>query len=168
MQYSVIDLPSIANAVRSRREHLGLSQDRLAALVGLSRATVNELENGQGADLGFNKVIRLLRTIGLSIVMDDASTAVKRTRRGGLIAASQTASTSYRTALPPQALAQAMRTGQIPSEFRAHIATLLDEAPIPIIVSAVEESFRTPVPKSTWRHLASWASEFKSNRQEWA
>ena len=54
----------------------------------------------------------------------------KAAKRNGLNAAARTASTSYRTALPPQVLALAVRNGQVPEEYRAHIATQLDEAPI--------------------------------------
>ena len=167
MQYSITDLPSLANAVRRRREQLGLTQDRLASLVGLSRATINALENGLGADPGFTKVARLLQTIGLYVSISDAKAVPNAAKCSGLNAAALTASTSYRTVLPPQVLAHAVRTGQIPAEYRAHMATLLDEAPITLIVSAVEESFRAAVPKGTWRHFATWARDFKSTRQVW-
>lgn len=167
MNNAIHSLDAIGAAIRVRRETLGLTQQRLATLADLSRVTVNELENGLLIDLGMGKVIRLLDILGFSLGLSLAQSSGEKPARNGLNIAARTASVSYRSSLPPMALAEAVRTGKIPQEFRAHIATLLDEAPIPVVVRAVEESFRSTVPKRTWRHIAKWASDFKSTRNVW-
>ena len=53
-------LHDLAPLIHARRTALGLSQDRLAKLCGLSRATVNQLENGTLVDLGAAKLLALL------------------------------------------------------------------------------------------------------------
>ena len=167
MNEAVSNLAAIGIAIRTRRELLGLTQHRLAALAELSRVTVNELENGLLRDLGIGKIFRLLDILGYSFSLTLKQSSANKPLRNGLDLAARTASVSYRNNLPAKALAEAVRSGKIPPEFRAHFATLLDEAPIPVVVRAVEESFRSAVPKSTWRHIAKWANEFKSTRNVW-
>lgn len=159
----------LAELVRQRREHLGLTQARLAALAGLSRSTINEIENGQIEDLGIAKIMRLLALLGLELGVGPASANIREGRKtaSALTIAARSASTSYRTTLPPRALARALRTGELPSEFRPHIATLLEEAPASLIVRAMEESFGANVPRSAWRHLSQWADELKSPNRSW-
>jgi transcriptional regulator with XRE-family HTH domain len=160
-------LAALGSAIRARREKLGLTQARLGSLANLSRATINELESGQLTDLGIGKVMRLLDIIGFSISLAPRRNMADKPARRGLALAARTASTSYRHDLPPTMLAEALRSGRIPVEYRAHFATLLDEAPIPVVVRAVEESFSNAVPKGTWRNIAKWAVDFKSTRDIW-
>jgi transcriptional regulator with XRE-family HTH domain len=166
------NLATIGATVRQRREKLGLTQERLASLAGLSRATINEIENGQVADLGFAKIVRLLGVInfGVSIAEKGSNIRRDRTPNTGATAirtAAQTASTSYRALLPADTLTTAIRTGKIPDAFRAHFATLLDEAPIPVVVRAVEAAFRNDVPKTIWRNVAKWSKDLNCTRQVW-
>lgn len=162
------NLASLGVTVRERREKLGLTQERLASLAGLSRATINEIENGQVADLGFTKILRLLRVINLGVLIAEKGPTKRRHRTANAIqTAAQTASTSYRALLPADTLTAAIRTGKIPDAFRAHFATLLDEAPIPVVVGAVEASFRNEVPKSIWRNVAKWSKDLNCTRQVW-
>jgi transcriptional regulator with XRE-family HTH domain len=160
-----MQLIEIGQAVAARREALGLSQARLAKLARLSRATVNQLENGSLRDLGVAKLATLLGLLGLRL---DA-TPVPR-RAGVLDAAGRTASVSYRTLLDGRSLARALASGRIPSGLEPHVATFLDEAPLPIVVRAVEDAARTEKvpPKRIWGHLSRWAAELKSPRAAWA
>ena len=167
MNHQLPNLATLGAAVRARRESLGLSQARLATLSELSRVTINELENGQLAELGIGRVMRLLENLGFSLELALKRSATEKPARRALMTAARTASVSYRNELPPIALATALRTGNIPREYRAHFATLLDEAPIPVVIRAVEESFATNVPRSTWRHIAKWAVDLKSTRTVW-
>lgn len=144
-----------------------LLQARLATLSELSRVTINELENGQLAELGIGRAMRLLDILGFSLGLAIKRSAAEKPSRRTLMTAARTASVIYRNELPPIALAIALRTGNIPREYRAHFATLLDEAPIPVVIRAVGESFATSVPRSTWRHIAKWAVDLKSTRTVW-
>jgi hypothetical protein len=51
-----------------------------------------------------------------------------------------------------------------------HVATLLDEAPLELVVRAVEEAARRERvdPRRIWRNLARWAAELRSPRRVWA
>jgi hypothetical protein len=84
--------------------------------------------------------------------------------------ASRTASVSYKVQLDAGQLAQALVTGDVPPDLVAHVSTFIDEAPLPLVVSAVEEAARRGgvPPKLIWRHLLRWAHELHSPRPVWA
>ena len=160
-----MNLIHLGRTIKAKRQALGLSQERLAKLGGLSRATINQLECGALQDLGANKLFQLLNLLGVSI-----ETYPKTNRMQALALVSQTASVSYNTALQPEALGQALLTGQYPAALTPHLATLLDEAPLSLIVSAVQEVAQNnpQTAKQVWKHLCKWAREFGSLRQVWA
>ncbi len=160
-----MNLHEIGKLVRERRDTLGLSQDRLAKLAGLSRATINQLETGALVDLGVIKLACLLELVGLTF-----EAHARATPHRGLLMASRTASVSYKTQLDATQLAKALATGEVPPGLLPHVATFLDEAPLPLVVSAVEEAEkrgRVP-PKRIWQHVVRWASEINSPRRVWA
>lgn len=70
-----MSLREIGNRIRSERRRKGLTQARLAEEAGLSRATLNGLENGTVRELGFHKLDAILRILGLEL-------APTRTRKG--------------------------------------------------------------------------------------
>ena len=154
---------SLGAEIKARRNALGLSQARLAALVGLSRATVNAFEAG-ATDLGVAKVFRIAQVLGLRFGVLPAEPSSE----GWLQTAAQSASVSYRTAMPASELAKSLRTGTIDSRYRSHIATLLDEASPETLVKAVREAFPGKVPKAAWRNVARMAKETLSTRPELA
>jgi transcriptional regulator with XRE-family HTH domain len=159
-----MELAEVGGVVRDCREALGLSQQALARLAGLSRATINQLERGALTDLGIAKVVRVLGLLGLDL---DARRSRHPAR--GLLMASRTASVSHRRALDAGSLARALASGEIPPGMEPHVAVLLDEAPLRIVVMAVEEAARRErvPPKRIWRNLARWAVELRSPRRVW-
>ena len=159
-----MQLPEIGLLVHSRRSDLGLSQQQLARLSGLSRATVNQLERGTLKDLGVAKLIALVELLGIEL-----SARARPAKSNGLRMAAITSGVSLRKQLSKAMLAQAMRCGKIPAGYEAQVAALLDEAPLPIMVKAVEESAGagSAGPKKIWAHLSRWALELQSTRPVW-
>jgi transcriptional regulator with XRE-family HTH domain len=158
-----MQLAEIGCLFHTRRTHLGLSQQRLAVLTGLSRATINQLERGTLKDLGVAKLIALAGLLGI-----DVSAQPKPAKANGLFMAAVTSSVSYRQQLNERVLARALGSGVIPPEYRAQIGALLGEAPLEILVKAVEESAqREKVPaKKIWGHVFDWARELQVMRPE--
>ena len=70
---TMLDLPSIGSAIVHRRKSLRLSQTALARKAGISRATLEALENGRARELGFSKITRLLVALGLELKLQAAS-----------------------------------------------------------------------------------------------
>jgi hypothetical protein len=132
---------------------------------GLSRATINQLETGSLVDLGAAKLIVLLDLVGIFL-----AAGPRKGHRHALQSVSQSASVSYKTLLDPGALAAALVDGALPQQLTPHIATLLDEAPLSLIVAAVEEVALSSSmhPKLLWKHLLHWAKDLHSPRGVWA
>ncbi len=168
------DLIWIGATVAQRRAQLGLTQAALARLAGLSRATVNALERGTVADLSMGRLSRLLQVVGAQLQLaphaapGDVGAAARYAQ--ALATATQTASVSYRTVMPQEALADVLATGTLPTEYVAHVATLLDEAPLSVVVAAVEAAAHGAGvrPARVWKHVGVLARQLKSPRKEWA
>jgi len=70
---NMLDLLSIGKRIAERRKTLKLSQTELARKAGVSRATLDALENGRAGELGFSKVAKLLAALGLELTLQTAS-----------------------------------------------------------------------------------------------
>jgi len=69
----MLDLTAIGARVAEQRKKLKLSQTELAHKAGLSRATLDALENGRAGELGFAKLIKLLAALVLELKLQAAS-----------------------------------------------------------------------------------------------
>ncbi len=158
-------LQELGAFVRNRREALGLSQQRLARMAGLSHTTINLLETGKFIDLGIAEVNELLDLVGLSLNAE----ACQAPRANAMLMASRAASVSYRDPLTPGELLTALSTGDIPAGRDAHVATLIDEAPLSLVVSSVElVAQRSEIPpKQIWKNISAWARTCRSTRKAW-
>lgn len=92
---------------------------------------------------------------------------VRPARRPALVTAAQSASTSYRTNLPPEVLREALRTGNLPADFQAHINTLLDEVPMSMLTRVVEQIHADDgMPQDqVWSNMRSMARSLKLTRE---
>jgi len=70
----MLNLISIGNEIAEHRRKRKFSQAALASKAGISRATLDALENGRAGELGFAKLTRLLATLGLELKLQAAST----------------------------------------------------------------------------------------------
>lgn len=57
---------SLGETIRVARKEQGLSQDALAMLSGVSKVTVNKLENG-GSNVTFDSLSKVFNALGLSL-----------------------------------------------------------------------------------------------------
>jgi transcriptional regulator with XRE-family HTH domain len=159
-----MQLREVGMHVHDKRKELGLSQAQLAKLAGLSRTTVNQLENGALEDLGYTKLNQLLSILGVSL---DAKTRLKKLP--ALEVAAQTASTSYKKILTSEVLMNILKSGVVPDDFKPHVMTLLDETPLQLVVSAIHEaSIETNTPaKTVMKHVSAMAKALHTHRTVW-
>lgn len=160
-----MNLVNIGRTVKTRREELGLSQAQLAHLSGLSRQTLVGLENGTLNDLGVNRAGQVLSVLGLD--MPEPGIKARRKKRG-LWMAAKNVSVSYATELEPDTLGKVLASGDVPATYAPHLAQLLDEAPVQIVVMAVEEAaLKAHVPpRKVWRNVAKLAKSLSAHRQD--
>src|SRR6266566_6033375 len=69
----MLNLHSIGSQIASRRKALKLSQSALAHNAGVSRATLEALENGRSGELGFSKIANILSALGLELKLQEAN-----------------------------------------------------------------------------------------------
>lgn len=96
----------------------------------------------------------------------DLATLAPLESRRWLWMATQTASVNYLETLTPEELLEILTTGEVPAAFAPHVWHLLDEAPIQVVVLAVEQAARqsgTPI-ETIWRNVALIAG-MQSRRQ---
>jgi transcriptional regulator with XRE-family HTH domain len=66
------DLISIGKQIAESRKKLKLTQSALSRRAGISRATLDALENGRAGELGFSKLTKLLAALGLELKLQAA------------------------------------------------------------------------------------------------
>jgi transcriptional regulator with XRE-family HTH domain len=69
----MVDLISIGIQIAEQRKTLKLSQAVLAGRAGVSRATLDALENGRAGEVGFSKLTKLLAALGLELKLQAAN-----------------------------------------------------------------------------------------------
>ena len=65
--YNTFMLFEIGKNIREERKKRKLSQVQLANLLGMSRTTISQIENGIVQDIGIRKIIRILEILNLEI-----------------------------------------------------------------------------------------------------
>lgn len=149
---------------------MGLSQAQVAALSGLSRQTVNQIETCAAPDLGLNKAERLASVLGLMLRVDVGRPRInKPPKMTPLARAAATASVSYKTRLTVSALKQILASGKLPEKYIPHVNSLLDDAPVSLL-GAVAEQVHDEAKISredVWKNYRSLARQVKSRREIW-
>lgn len=68
-----MDMEEVGKMVRARRRALKLSQEMVATPNRMSRVTLSKFENGKLPELGLRKAMAICSTLGLEIVVKEAS-----------------------------------------------------------------------------------------------
>lgn len=63
------NLASVGHQVAAARRNAALRQIDLAERAGVSRATVEALENGRAADISFSRLARILDSLGMQLTI---------------------------------------------------------------------------------------------------
>jgi transcriptional regulator with XRE-family HTH domain len=159
-------LRELGTAARRRRQDIGLSQQAVAELAGLSRATVNELESGKLKELGSARIESLANSLGFAVGVLGS----RPSRDGTAIAeAARLAGVPYRKQLPEDLLEGALREGTVPPRFIPQMRTLLQEAPVAVLAAVadeMEQRFAIP-PRQTWEKMRALAAVLKCDRPLW-
>ncbi|WP_448142773.1 DUF6088 family protein [Stenotrophomonas bentonitica] len=143
----------VGNAIRRRRAELGLTQAFLADLSGLRRHTISDIERGMPGKLSHEAVRRVMIVVGLSPGLPPFKP--KHAKRA-LWMAANSSSVSYRRAITPEVLGHTLSTGDLSAQFIPQVGTFLEEAPVPLLVMAVEEAAagQRIAPHVVWRNVA--------------
>lgn len=64
---------TLGQTIRFFRKQQGVSQQQLADDTGVSRATINGIENARAGDIGLRKVLKILDYLGKEIAIREKS-----------------------------------------------------------------------------------------------
>lgn len=146
--------------IQRKRKALGLTQQQLANMAGLSRQSMNGIERGT-VNVTLENLVRLLDILGLSISIADPEAERRAAGRPtrALWMAAKNASVSYVEELTPAMLETALISGELPAGYHAHIAHFLDEAPLQLVIKAVAEAAAKHQrrPEEIWRNIGKLA-----------
>lgn len=153
--------------IQRKRKELGLTQQQLAAMAGLSRQSLNGIERGT-VNVTLDNLGRLLDILGLAITISDPEAERRAAGKptSALRMAAKGATVSYSGDFTTELLEQALATGAVPQGFGAHIAQVLDEAPLQLVVKAVAEVARKQdrKPAEIWSNLRELARATTATR----
>ncbi len=155
-------LQQLGYEIRRARLERRLTQAQLATAAGLSRTTLNQLENGLFPDLGVKKVLAILETLGLDLSVQPAA----QTRRPDFVRmACNTANVSYKIALTEDELIRALLTGKLATGKRPHLRALLDEAAPELLQGLVGETNKWTRPGRVEKNLEQIARDIGATRR---
>lgn len=160
-----MELHELGNVVRAARIASGLSQAGVAALVGVSRATVNALETGTG-DTVSSTVLAVLDVLGVDLVARPAESTRPEDR---LSWAAASASTSFKRAIDSSMLERILREGRAPDAYLPHVSHVtseLSDRRLLQLVRVVASRAELP-PKRVWRNLRMLADQAQSAHPRW-
>jgi hypothetical protein len=103
----------------------------------------------------------LVHVLGL-----DPATLAPLPAKRWLWMAAQTSSVSYRAVLTPEVLLAVLVSGDVPDEFQAHLMHFLNEAPMQLVVMAVEQAAQqsgVPIAR-IWRSVEQLNSRLQGRR----
>lgn len=69
----MLGLVEIGRRVASARKQSGFTQSEVAKIAGVSRPTVDLLENGRATEIGYSKLTRILSVVGLEFRLQSVS-----------------------------------------------------------------------------------------------
>lgn len=130
-------LQELGSAVRTARNARGLTQVQVAAAAGLSRNTLNRLENGLFPDLGVKKAEAILERLGMKMAVIPVDAKAKSPDFIGM--ACMTASVSFKEMLTPEELVHALLSGKPAPGKEAHLIALIEEAPTSLLSGLIQQ-----------------------------
>ena len=132
-------IQELGGEIRKARQARGMTQAQLAREAGLSRETLNLLENGLVRDLGVRKVLAVLDHVGLDLAVQHEPMSRKPDY---VHMACVTANVSFKSTLTEDELIHALMTGKVPAKRAPHLRTLIGEAPEALLRGLLREAAR--------------------------
>ncbi len=156
---------AIGNVIRTYRKASGISQKDLAALVGISRATLNYLESGRDIEVGASKLLALLDLLGIPFSVPGG---IDREHDDEVLERAARAAAG-KGRLPRKQVVEGFATGRVPAGAEGPMAALLEGTPEPEVMAIVRavSAGSGQSPKAVWRNGRSLAKAVGCDRPVW-
>lgn len=158
-------MAELGSHLRRARKARDLTQSALAALAGVSRETVSQLESGMAKDLGFAKVVRLLTLVGLDL----RTLEIPSSQATDYVAlAASAGSTGFREPLGADELVRSLLSGTPPARKSPHLRRLLEDSTPALVAGLVSQVSQWADPEKVRRNLSVLARKLDVvPRSEW-
>lgn len=153
----------IGAPLKEARKSRGLTQQALAELAGLSRTTVNQLENGVFPDLGAKKLLTLLSAVGLELAL--APKPKHSDHKDYLKLACTSANVSFKEFLTPDELVGALLSGMVPKARRPQLRAVFDEVPASVFDGMLAQVGAWATPERVQQNVGKLAGQIGSRRR---
>jgi len=156
---------NFGQTMREARSSAGLTQSQIAAATGVSRATINYIENGN-QDASFATVLAICEVVGLDLSAIPRPNMPKRSALKWVISS---ANTSYRNELTVPQLVDALTTGAIEEEFYPQLAYIINEVSKPRQIQMIKEiaATRQLNTKQVLKHFKQFAEKLGYPSSDW-
>lgn len=158
---------AVGSVVRAYRKASGISQKDLAAMIGISRATLNYLESGRDIEIGASKLLALLDLLGIPFSVPEG---VDRAHDDAVLErAAKAASGKGKAKLTRKAVVEGFATGAVPTGLDVPMRALLEQTAEPDILAVVRSvsAGSGQAPKAVWRNGRSLAKAVGCDRRIW-
>lgn len=157
-----VKVADIGAVVRSYRKAAGLSQQDLAAMAGVSRATLNYLESGRDIEIGASRLLALVDLLGIPLALPGS---VDRAVDDRVVELAVRATGTAKAKSTRRALDEALATGRVPAGMERSLRTVLDHlaaAERMALVRCVSAASGQPA-KAVWRNARTVAGAVGSD-----
>jgi transcriptional regulator with XRE-family HTH domain len=155
---------AVGSVIRAYRKASGVSQKDLAAMVGISRATLNYLESGRDIEIGAGKLLALLDLLAVPFAVP---AGIDREHDDDVLESAARAVGGKK--LPRKVVVEALATGRAPAGSEQALRSLLDDTAEPQILAIVRAvaAGSGQQPKAVWRNGRAVAKAVGSTRRVW-
>lgn len=167
MKSGAIKVSDLGAAVRTFRKASGISQKDLAAMVGMSRATLNYLESGREIEIGAGRLLEVLEVLGVALAVDQAVNSGSDAKVVDQMLKAQAGKGAKR--MPRPVLVEALATGRIPVGFEDQTAVFIEQSTDAQVLAAVRTAAAENglPPKEVWKKCRALAKASGSKRTLW-
>ncbi len=160
-----MNVAAVGSVIRAYRKASGISQKDLAAMVGISRATLNYLESGRDIEVGAGKLLALLELLGIPFGLPPG---VDREHDDEVLETAAAAAAG-KGRLSRKVVVEALATGRVPDGSTVEIRRLLEDTPAPSVLAIVRAvaAGTGQSPKSVWKHGRGLAKSVGCTRGVW-
>jgi transcriptional regulator with XRE-family HTH domain len=158
----------LSSLVSRRLEEIGLTRTHLAELARVSPDAVEELLSASNRTISVADAEHIANAVGLSLGVFGHIRSRADDPQAFHFAA-QSASTSFSEVMPGDLVRGVMITGQVPTEYRAHIRIMLDEASVAVLGRLADQVFRESgiSQKTTWQVMRKVAIQLACAHPIW-
>jgi transcriptional regulator with XRE-family HTH domain len=144
---------TLGQLIRQKRKRAGLTQEALAAIAGVGRRVVADLEHG--GNVGSHVLLLILARLGIDLVPAHADAPPE-----ALLALCRSAATNCQGDMPPAVMERFLLTGEVLPRWKTLVGYALEALP-PMLFEQAIAMYEKPTRERIRRNLREWAARHR-------